>query len=103
MIIDFVLFCAGILGILVFYAVLMHLSARMGEGMRLPKYYLLYYLAIFTLILTIPASWSVQYAADGSSGDALFTLLVIGNIIVMAVSFKYWWWLKGEFSGKGDK
>ncbi len=99
MTIDFVLFYAGILGILVFYSVLMHLSARMGEGMGLPKYYLLYYLAIFALILTIP----VQYAAEGSSGDALSTLLVIGNIIVMAVSFKYWWWLKGEFSGKEDK
>ncbi len=100
MTIDVVLFYAGILGILVFYAVLMHLSARMGEGMHLPKYYLLYYLAIFALILTIPA---VQYAPNDNSGDILFTLLLVGNIIVMAVSFKYWWWLKNEFFGKEDK
>lgn len=100
MTIDFVLFYAGILGILVFYAVLMHLSARMGEGMGLPKYYLLYYLAIFALILTIPA---VQYAPNGSSGNTLFILLTVGNIIVVAVSFKYWWWLKNEFFRKEDK
>ncbi len=103
MTIDFIFFIAGILGILVFYAVLMHLSARMGEGMGLPKYYLLYYLAIFLLVLAIPGGWSVLYVADGGTADSVFTLLLIGNIIAIVVSFKYWWWLRNEFFGKGDK
>ncbi|KCZ71968.1 hypothetical protein ANME2D_02025 [Candidatus Methanoperedens nitroreducens] len=97
MIIDFSLFLSGILGFLVLYIVLIRLSARMGEGMGLPRYYLLYYVAILALILTIPAGWSIHYAKEESLEDVLFTLLIIGNAIVIAASFKYWWWLKDEF------
>ncbi len=100
MILDFILFFSGILGLIIFYAVLVHLSARMGEGMGLPKYYLLYFIVILLLILTIPAGWSIHYAKERSSEDTLFALLIIGNIIAIAASFKYWWWLKSELLEK---
>ena len=97
MILEFSLFFLGILGLLVFYTALAHLSARMGEGMGAPKYYLLYYFAITVSIMTLPAGWQIYYASsNASSEDTLFALLIIGNIIVLAASYKYWWWLKDE-------
>ena len=100
MIIEFSLFFLGISGLLIFYAVLMHLSARMGEGMGLRRYYLLYYIAILSLILIIPAGWSIHYAGEKGREDTLFVLLIVGNVISLAASFKYWWWLKSELLGK---
>ncbi len=97
MILEFSLFFLGILGLLVFYTALAHLSARMGEGMGAPKYFLLYYFAVIVLIMTIPAGWRIHYASSGeTAGDTLFVLLIIGNLIVLAASYKYWWWLKDE-------
>ncbi len=96
MILEFSLFFLGILGLLVFYIALAHLSARMGEGMGVPKYYLLYYFAILVLIMTIPVGWQIHYASSTTSEDTLFALLIIGNSIVLAASYKYWWWLKDE-------
>jgi uncharacterized membrane protein len=96
MILEFGLFFVGILGLLVFYIALAHLSERMGEGMGAPKYYLLYYLAVIALIMTVPAGWQIHYISSTTSEDALFALLVIGNSIVLAASYKYWWWLKDE-------
>ncbi len=98
MLIDFGLFYLGILGLLILYSVLMHLSKRMGEGMGLPKYYLLYYIAILALILTIPAGWSVHYAREMNSETILFILLITGNVAAIAASIKYWWWLKDELN-----
>lgn len=96
MILEFSLFFLGILGLLVFYTALAHLSARMGEGMGAPKYFLLYYIAIIALIMTIPAGWRIHYVSSTTSADTLFALLIIGNSIVLAASYKYWWWLKDE-------
>ena len=96
MILEFGLFFLGILGLLVFYTVLAHLSERMGEGMGAPKYYLLYYFAVIALIMTIPAGWQIHYTSGTTSEDSLFALLIIGNLIVLAASYKYWWWLKDE-------
>ncbi len=103
MILEFILFVLSISGLLVLYTVLMHLSARMGEGMGIPKYYLLYYIAILALILTIPAGWSIHYIESGNSENLVFVLLITGNVIATAASFKYWWWLKGELLGKGPR
>ncbi|MCX9011199.1 MAG: hypothetical protein OIN66_08765 [Candidatus Methanoperedens sp.] len=103
MIVEFGLFFLGILGLLVFYTVLARLSVRMGEGMGISKYYILYYFSILALILTIPEGWSVHYAGNRDSGGTLFALLIIGNAIAIAASFKYWWWLKDELLGKQEK
>ena len=51
------LFLIGISGFLIFYAVLAHLSARMGEGLRLPPYYRIYYFAVLFLILAALYGW----------------------------------------------
>lgn len=103
MIIGFGLFLLGILGLLVFYTVLARLSIRMGEGMGVPRYYILYYFSILALILAIPEGWSVHYTENRGSVDTLFALLIIGNVIAIAASFKYWWWLKDELLGKQEK
>ncbi len=100
MILDFGLFMAGILGFLILFMVLSQLSARMGEGMRITKYYLLFYVAILILLIVIPEGWSIHYSANKSSQDTLFALLSLGNVIAIAASFKYWWWLKDELRGK---
>lgn len=100
MIIDFILLCIGILGLLILYAVLSHLSARMGEGMCVPKYYLLFYIAIIFLIVSIPLSYSMNSSREQGIEDAFFALLTIGNVIVIVASHKYWWWLKDELWGK---
>ncbi len=97
---DFVLFFIGLSGLLMLYIILAHLSARMCEGMGLPSYYLLYFIAILALILTLPEGWQIYYEQKDSSLDTLLILLIIGNIIAIAASFKYWWWLKDELLNK---
>lgn len=103
MILDFSLFFLGISGLIILYIVLIHLSARMGEGMGLPGYYRLYYIAILSLILTLPTGWSIHYTAKESSQEILFVLLIIGNAIAIAASFKYWWWLKNQLMDKSKQ
>ncbi|MCZ7372180.1 MAG: hypothetical protein O8C59_01440 [Candidatus Methanoperedens sp.] len=100
MIIDFILINIGILGLLILYAVLSHLSARMGEGMRVPKYYLLFYIAIIFLIVSIPLVYSTNYSREQGAEDTFFALLTLGNVIATVASYKYWWWLKYELWGK---
>lgn len=96
MILDLILIYIGILGLLILYAVLSHLSARMGEGMRVPKYYFLFYIAIIFLIVSIPFVYSMIYSGEQGDDDAFFALLTLGNAIAIAASYKYWWWLKDE-------
>jgi len=102
-ILDFGLFFLGILGLFVFYTVLAHLSVRMGEGLRIPRYYVLYFIAILILIMAIPAGWQIYFDGNATSIDILFILLIIGNSIAIAASYKYWWWLKNELWVKGGK
>ncbi|GFO96897.1 uncharacterized protein ig2599ANME_1090 [groundwater metagenome] len=96
------LFLLGITGFLVLYAVLAHLSARMGEGLGLPGYYMLYYIAILVLILAALYGW-YQYTGEKGSDDMLLILLIIGNGLAVAASYKYWWWLKDELWIKKTK
>lgn len=100
MMLDFILFFIGISGLLILYIVLAHLSARMCEGMGLPSYYLLYFIAILALVLALPQGWPIYYEQKDTSSDILFILLIIGNAIAIAASFKYWWWLKDELLNK---
>lgn len=94
-----ILYLLGISGFLIFYAVLAHLSARMGEGLRLPGYYRIYYIAIFFLILAAFYGW---YNGEGSE-DMIMIFLIIGNALAVVASYKYWWWLKDELWVKKDK
>ncbi|VVB85431.1 Uncharacterised protein [uncultured archaeon] len=103
MILDFGLFFIGIFGLIVFYIILAHLSARMGAGLGVPGYYLLYFIAILVLILAILAGWSIYLKGNYGHVYILFSLLIIGNIIAIAASYKYWWWLKNELRVKGGK
>jgi dolichyl-phosphate-mannose--protein O-mannosyl transferase len=89
------LFLLGISGFIVFYAVLAHLSARMGEGLRLSGYYRLYYIAILILIMAALYGW-YRYADEKGSDDMLLILLIAGNVLAVSASYKYWWWLKDE-------
>jgi len=100
MMLDFILIYIGILGLLILYAVLSHLSARMGEGMGVPKYYFLFYISIISLIVSIPFVYLMIYSREQGAEDAFFTLLTLGNAIAIAASYKYWWWLKDELWGK---
>ena len=101
---DFILLSFGTMGIVIFYIVIAKLSALMGKGMRLPPYYLWYYVASLITSFTIPihlflhqryeTPHSLEYVIDLQG--IYFSLLLLSNIIVLIVSFKYWWWLKDE-------
>jgi len=92
------LFLIGISGFLIFYAVLAHLSKRMGEGLRLPPYYMIYYIAVLFLVLAALYGWY-----SGGSEDRMMVLLIIGNVLAVIASYKYWWWIKDELWIKKDK
>lgn len=96
------LFLLGISCFIILYAVLAHLSVRMGEGLHLPAYYRLYYIAIFVLVVAGIYGWS-QYSGEKGSDDMLLILLIIGNVFAVAASYKYWWWLKDELWNKKGK
>lgn len=98
--IDFILIFIGILGLLILYTVLSHLSARMGEGMRVPKYYYLFYIPIIFLIVSISLLYSTNYSMEQDAQDTFFALLILGNVLAIVASHKYWWWLKDELWGK---
>lgn len=94
------LFLVGISGFLIFFAVLAHLSARMGEGLHLPPYYRIYYIALLFLILAALYVWYI-YSGEGFE-DMMLVLLIIGNALAVVASYKYWWWLKDELWIKKD-
>ncbi len=94
------LFLLGISGILVLYAVLAHLSARMGEGLRVRGYYRIYYIAILFLISGAVYGF---YVNGGVPEDIVMILLITGNVLAVAASYRYWWWLKDELWIKKDK
>lgn len=99
--IDNILIYIGILGFLILYVVLSHLSARMGEGMRVPKYYYFFYIPIIFLIVSISLTYSMNYFLEESTENTIFfALLTLGNVIAIVASYKYWWWLKDELWGK---
>ena len=89
------LFLLGISGFIILYVVLAHLSERMGEGLRLPGYYWLYYVAILVLVVAALYGW-YQYSSEKGYDNILLILLIIGNVFAVAASYKYWWWLKYE-------
>jgi hypothetical protein len=96
------LFLLGITGFIVFYAVLAHLSARMGEGLGLSGYYRLYYIAILVLVVAALYGW-YGYADEKGLDDMLLILLIVGNVLAVTASYRYWWWLKDELWIKKDK
>jgi len=83
----------GMLGIIVLFLVLARLSARMGEGMHLARYYYLYYLSILLVIL---AAFLYFQPLDGILA---LGLLIGSNCLAILASYKYWWWLKDELVG----
>jgi hypothetical protein len=80
----------------------------MGEGLRLPPYYRWNYIACIITLSTIPLHLYLHQTYDipdlaGSSLDLqvlYIFLLLISNVIVILVSFRYWGWLKDELLGK---
>ncbi len=99
---DLILQPVGIMGIVVFYIVLAKLSARMGEGLMLPRYYLWDYVASVIIFMTIPAHaylhlrYGIPHPPPIEFQVFYVATLLIGTIIVILVSLKYWWWLKDE-------
>jgi hypothetical protein len=99
---------SGIIGIVIFYIVLAKLSARMGEGLHLPPYYLWYYVSCIIALLAIPVhaylhqKFTILHSLGVSiySQGIYFSLLLAGNLIAILVSFRYWWWLKDEILSK---
>ncbi|MCZ7383028.1 MAG: hypothetical protein O8C64_15835 [Candidatus Methanoperedens sp.] len=98
----------GTIGVVIFYLVLSRLSARMGEGLGLPPHYRWHYAASIIALSSIPVhlylhqNYDMSGLADSSLDlQALYlSLLLISNIIVILVSFRYWGWLKDELIGR---
>lgn len=72
----------------------------MGEGLMLSRYYLWNYVACIIVLLAIPihAYFHLKNGvAHSSAFQALYLiLLLIGNIIVVLASVRYWGWLRDE-------
>lgn len=108
MLMELFLQSIGVAGIVIFYLILAKLSARMGEGLMLPSYYLWDYVAGIIALSTIPFHVFLHQTYDmphepGTLLDlqGLYILmLLISYLIVILVSFRYWWWLKDEIWGK---
>lgn len=102
MVLDLILQSIGITGIIIFYIVLAKLSARMGEGLMLPRYYLWDYIACILIFLTIPAHaylhirYEIPHPAPPEFQVLYVSLFLVSTVIVILVSLKYWWWLKDE-------
>jgi len=89
----------------------------MGEGLRLAPYYRWYYVASIITLSSIAVhsylhqKYGILPLADSSLDlqGLYISLLLIGNVIVILVSFRYWWWLKDELwvnrnkGGKSDE
>jgi hypothetical protein len=83
----------------------------MGEGLRLAPYYRWHYAACIITLSTIPLHLYIHqnYAIPDLTGSSLdlqvlyISLLLIGNVIVILVSFRYWGWLKNELLGKPEQ
>lgn len=77
----------------------------------LPPYYLWYYVAIIITLLPIPihAYMLQKYELPQLAGYSLgleglyVSLLLISNVIVILVSYRYWWWLKDEIFSNRPK
>ncbi len=98
---DFILQTVGAIGVVVFYIVLARLSARMGNGFKLPPYYLWYYVSCIIMELTIPVYVSLRQTPELRT--LYFSMLLISNVIAIIVSYRYWWWLKDELLGKQEQ
>jgi hypothetical protein len=80
----------------------------MGEGLRLAPYYRWHYAACIIILSTIPVHLYMhqEYEIPDLTGSSLdlqvlyVSLLLISNVIVILVSFRYWGWLKDELLGK---
>lgn len=99
MIVELLFQSIGVIGIAIFYLIIAKLSARMGEGLRLPFYYRWDYVACVIVLSTILLHAYMHYKEipHDSLFDLLYILmLLISNVIVILVSKRYWWWLKDE-------
>ncbi|MCX9029568.1 MAG: hypothetical protein OIN86_15480 [Candidatus Methanoperedens sp.] len=74
----------------------------MGKGLRLASFYLWYYVACIITLLTIPIDLYLHQRYETPHLPAIdiqglyFSFLLLSNVIVILVSFKYWLWLKDE-------
>jgi hypothetical protein len=74
----------------------------MGKGLGLAPYYLWDYVACIIALSSIyvHAQLYPNYGTSQPSSLDLkglyISLLLLSNVIVVLVSFKYWWWLKDE-------
>ncbi|MDW7726584.1 MAG: hypothetical protein SCH70_05630 [Candidatus Methanoperedens sp.] len=98
----------GITGVVISFIIIAKLSERMGEGLMLPKYYRLDYVAAILALSTIPVhiylhrKYELPHTENAFLGMEAFYifLLLVSNIIVIIVSIRYWWWLKDEIMEK---
>ncbi len=93
------LFFLGNSGFLILLVVLMRLSERMGQGLGLKSYYYIYYAAIL-LFLAAMILLIVSQTPSKDTWSIAYALFIIGDLIALLISFKYWWWLKKELVGK---
>ncbi len=83
----------------VIMAVLASLSQRLGEALKIPPFYRLFYLGI-ALIITGAISGAAANAA-GAAGDAMvqFSLAIrfVSGLLAVFASLRYWRWLFAEY------
>lgn len=107
---ELILQSIGIIGIVISFFIIAKLSARMGEGLMLSKYYRLDYVAAILALSTIPVHFYLHQKYELPHAENAFLdmeglyifLLLVSNVIVILVSIRYWWWLKDEILKKNQ-
>lgn len=100
---------AGLAGVLYAIMILMELSKRLGEVVRMPRIYRLFHLAALLIAVAIGARlfWALSVIqVDGgpdwlSQPPLFYTLtysipLALGATLSLAVTWRYWGWLVRE-------
>lgn len=100
---------AGLAGVLYATMILMELSKRLGEVIRMPRYYRLFHLAALLIALAIGSRlfWALSLIKPAPGLGWLrqpplfYTLtysipLALGATLSLAVTWRYWGWLVRE-------
>lgn len=79
--------------------ILRDLSRRLGQALRMKKYYMLYDASVVLLLLAtaaIVAEYLNIGLADGSLLTASMLLIVASTLLILGTTIKYWAWIFPE-------
>jgi len=102
------LYIIGPLSVVALIVLLQVMGKRLGQALELPRYYRLYYVAIFFFIIPLPVAWALLLSKawglpDPATETGFIIKLFVASIpMTIAITFavyataKYWGWIWEE-------